>query len=67
MLPDPHQHDYGRMWLSLLDQSPEAIARALLEDSDQGALLRQTRPVFGRGLTSQDVVRLLESADVAEG
>jgi hypothetical protein len=31
------------------------IAAALIEDSERGRLLRETRPVFGRGLTSREV------------
>src|SRR6516162_7818662 len=50
MLPDPHQRDYAVMWQELLSQPPETIAAALAEDSPRGRLLRETRPVFGKGL-----------------
>lgn len=46
MRPDPHQELYYRLWDELLRLPPTEIARRLLEDSDQGALLRDTYPVF---------------------
>jgi hypothetical protein len=63
MLPDPHQRDYALMWQDLLSQSPARIAAALTEDSPRGRLLRETRPVFGKGLTSRDIAALIEHAD----
>jgi hypothetical protein len=43
---DPHQHAAFETWRELLDRPPETIARALLEDSDNGAELRGSAPVF---------------------
>lgn len=58
MAPDPHQRAYTLIWRELLCLSVEDIAAALLEDSDRGQLLRDTRPVFGKGFTSREVVEL---------
>src|ERR1700685_765696 len=55
MLPDPHQRDYALMWQNLLSTPPAEIAAALTDDSPRGQLLRETAPVFGKGLTSRDV------------
>lgn len=44
--PDPHQAAAYDLWLSTLALSPEDIAERLLEDSDQGAALRDSAPVF---------------------
>jgi hypothetical protein len=63
MLPDPHQHKYGLMWRELLASPASEIAAALVEDSERGQLLRETRPVFGRGLTSREVAALVEQTD----
>jgi hypothetical protein len=63
MEPDPHQRTYALMWLELLSRPPAEIAAALTEDSAHGRLLRETRPVFGKGLTSRDVAALIERAD----
>ncbi len=63
MLPDPHQRDYALMWQDLLSRPPAEIAAALTEDSPRGQLLRETRPVFGQGLTSRDVAELIAHAD----
>ena len=41
------------------------LPAALVADTERGQLLRETRPVFGKGLSSQDVVALLEAADAA--
>ncbi len=62
MAPDPHQRCYVEMWRALLDRPPEEIATALVEDSDRGQLLRETRPIFGKGFTSQEVRRLMDQA-----
>lgn len=62
MAPDPHQARYVAMWRDLLARSPAEIAGALVEDSERGRLLRETRPIFGKGLTSQEVTRLMEQA-----
>jgi hypothetical protein len=63
MLPDPHQRDYALMWQELLSRPPTEIAAALTEDSPRGQLLRDTAPVFGKGLTSRDVAELIAHAD----
>jgi hypothetical protein len=65
MEPDPHQRDYAKMWGELLAQPPAEIAAALTEDSPRGRLLRETRPVFGKGLTSREVADLLAHPNVA--
>jgi hypothetical protein len=65
MVPDPHQRDYARMWQELLTRSPAEIAAALTEDSPSGRLLRETAPVFGKGLTSREVAELIAHPDVA--
>lgn len=61
MAPDPHQQQYVAIWRELLTRPAVDIAAALVEDSDRGQLLRETRPIFDV-LTSQDVVRLMEQA-----
>ncbi len=53
------------MWVELLRLPAEEIAAALIEDSARGRLLRETRPVFGRGLTSREVAALIEHADAS--
>jgi len=63
MAPDPHQRDYTLMWQELLSRPPAEIAAALTEGSPRGRLLRETRPVFGKGLTSRDVAELIAHAD----
>jgi len=63
MLPDPHQCDYALMWQDLLSRPPAEIAAALIEDTPRGRLLRETAPVFGKGLTSRDVAELIAHAD----
>ena len=63
MALDPHQRDYARMWVDLLSRPPAEIAAALTEDSARGRLLRETRPVFGKGLTSRDVAELIAHAE----
>jgi hypothetical protein len=65
MTHDPHQRDYATMWQELLSRSPAEIAAALTADSAGGRLLRETRPVFGKGLTSREVAELIAHADVA--
>jgi hypothetical protein len=65
MLTDPHQRTYALMWHAVLQLPPAKIAAALIEDSAYGQALRETRPVFGKGLSSQEVVALLEAADAA--
>jgi hypothetical protein len=65
MAPDPHQRDYALMWQELLSRSPAEIAAALIEDSPHGRLLRETRPVFGKGLTSREIADLIAHPDAA--
>lgn len=65
MLADPHQRVHAEMWRAMLRLPPREIARALVADTERGQLLRETRPVFGRGLSSREVVALLETADAA--
>ncbi len=65
MEPDPHRREYAIMWSELLSRSPAEIAAALTEDSPHGRLLRETRPVFGRGLTSREIAGLIARPDVA--
>jgi hypothetical protein len=65
MAPDPHQSEYASMWRELLSRSPAEIAAALTEDSPRGRLVRETRPVFGNGLTSREVADLIARPDVA--
>jgi hypothetical protein len=43
------------MWRQLLSQPAAEVAAALIEDSERGRLLRETRPVFGKGLTSREI------------
>jgi len=65
MLTDPHQRAYALAWREVLQLPPAEIAAALVEDTARGQALRETRPVFGKGLSSQEVVALLEAADAA--
>jgi hypothetical protein len=44
--PDPHQRRYYELWSEILILPPAEIARRLLADTAQGALLRETCPVF---------------------
>jgi hypothetical protein len=53
------------MWDELLAKSPGEVAAALAEDSPRGRLLRETRPVFGNGLTSREVAELIADADAS--
>jgi hypothetical protein len=46
MSGDAAQADYYALWLELISHDPKEIARELLADTDRGALLRETRPVF---------------------
>lgn len=65
MMADPHQRAYALAWRELLRRPPKEISAALVEDSARGQLLRETRPVFGKGWSSREVVALLEAADAA--
>lgn len=62
MAADPHQQRYVVMWRESLTISAAEIAQALIEHSERGQLLRETRPIFGKGLTSQNVSRLMVQA-----
>jgi hypothetical protein len=61
MAPDPHQARYAAMWREVLARPAVEIAAALVEDSERGQLLRETRPIFAM-ITSQDVCSLMENA-----
>jgi len=63
MANDPHQAKYAVMWLELLSHPIDQIIQRLLEDTPSGDLLRQTRPPFGRGLTSREVAQVIEKMD----
>ena len=65
MLTDPHQRAYALVWRAVLQLLPAEIAAALAEDTARGQALRETRPVFGNGLSSREVVALLVAADAA--
>jgi hypothetical protein len=65
MAPDPHQRVYTAMWREVLSLSAEAIAAALIEDSERGQLLRDTSPVFGKGFTYREVVASRDSDPAA--
>jgi hypothetical protein len=43
---DPHLHAAYEVWKEALSLRPTEIARRLLEDSENGAYLRGTAPVF---------------------
>jgi hypothetical protein len=65
MLTDPHQRAHALAWRAVLQLPPAEIAAVLVEDTARGQALRETRPVFGKGLSSREVVALLEAADAA--
>lgn len=67
VLPDEHARPHGERWLALLDEGAERVAALLVEDSPEGQLARETRPVFGDGLTPREVRALLDSAAAAAG
>jgi len=46
MRGDPTQARYYAMWMDMISRDPKEIVRELLADTDRGALLRETRPVF---------------------
>ena len=46
MSGDPHQKRYYDLWTKTLELTADEIASALLEDSDLGAELRASAPVF---------------------
>jgi len=46
MRPDPTQARYYALWMDMITRDPKEIVRELLADTDHGALLRETKPVF---------------------
>ncbi len=46
MKDDPSQASFYATWLALLRRDAKVVARLLLEDTPNGALLRDTQPVF---------------------
>jgi hypothetical protein len=46
MSADPAQARYYALWKELISRGPKEIVRELLADTDRGALLRETCPVF---------------------
>ena len=58
MADDPRQRPYYLMWLQVLERPPAEVVEALLEDSPQGDLLRETRPAFGV-LPAEEIERVL--------
>jgi len=46
MKDDPFQAQYYDMWRRILRLDVKEVVRALLEDTREGALLRETQPVF---------------------
>src|ERR1700730_17943715 len=46
MRPDPTQARYVALWMEMISRDPKEIVRELLADTDRGALLRETKPVF---------------------
>jgi hypothetical protein len=65
MLTDPHQRAHALAWREVLQLPPAEITAALVEDTPRAQALRETRPVFGKGLSSQEVAALLGAADDA--
>lgn len=61
MAPHANLRAHAARWREVLALPPEQVAALLVEDSPRGQLLRETRPVFGRVLSSQDVARLLDA------
>ena len=59
MLTDPHQRAYAERWLTVLDLPVEVMIDKLLADSQEGDLLRDTAPPFGRGFTSREIAELI--------
>lgn len=56
---DPHQRRYYLLWKSVLALPAEEVASALLADTDLGAELRESAPVFvvvKRGTTQEESV-----------
>jgi hypothetical protein len=46
MRADPAQARYYALWKDMIWRDPKEIVRELLADTDRGALLRETSPVF---------------------
>lgn len=46
MRADPTQARYYALWADMISRDPKEIVRELLADTDRGALLRETSPVF---------------------
>jgi len=46
MSADSAQARYYALWKELISRDPKEIVRELLADTDRGALLRETSPVF---------------------
>jgi hypothetical protein len=46
MRGDPTQARYYAMWTDMISRDPKEIVREFLADTDHGALLRETSPVF---------------------
>ena len=46
MRQDGARAAYYALWMDMLSRDPKEIVRELLADTDRGALLRETRPVF---------------------
>ncbi len=61
MRMDPHLSPYYALWLDLLSKDALSVARSLIEDSEQGALLRDTSPVFVT-FTEQELAALWSGA-----
>lgn len=59
MAADESMRPHALRWREVLRLPAAQVAALLIEDSDRGQALRETRPVFGKGLTSQDVARLI--------
>jgi hypothetical protein len=57
MAPHENLRAHAARWREVLALPPEQVAALLVEDSPHGQFLRETRPVFGRALSSQDVAR----------
>lgn len=50
---DPHQTHVFAVWSRLVSQTPGEVALRLIEDTADGAFLRETAPPF-RGLTDRE-------------
>lgn len=59
MAPHESMRAHVALWRAVLALPAAEVAALLVEDSAEAQLLRETRPAFGAGLSSQDVARLL--------